>query len=137
MAYFADFKFELEREVRKPDVFCRADPAIVMISATLAANVYLREKGYTTRLVVVFMPDTVHVVCYVAETKSYLDYNCRKNSSPLVKCDGNLSAIARQYRSLLPVALAIRLGIHRSGRWTPTFRNDGISLIARAAPLGH
>ncbi len=93
MAYFADFKFELEREVRKPDVFLQSRSGDCDDFATLAANV-LREKGYTTRLVVVFMPDTVHVVCYVAETKSYLDYNCRKNSSPLVKCDGNLSAIA-------------------------------------------
>ncbi len=32
-----------------------------------------REKGYSTRLVAVFMPHDVHVVCYVAETNSYLD----------------------------------------------------------------
>ena len=93
ISYFSDFKFELEHDVRKPDVFLQSRAGDCDDFATLAATV-LHEKGYTTRLVAVFMPDTVHVVCYVAETKSYLDYNCRKNTSPLVKCDGSLSAIA-------------------------------------------
>ncbi len=93
MRYFADFKFELGREVRKPEVFLAAKAGDCDDFATLAADL-LREKGYTTRLVAVFMPRDVHVICYVKETNSYLDYNCRKKPSPLVKCDGELSAIA-------------------------------------------
>ncbi len=93
MSYFSDFKFQLGSEVRKPDVFLSSQAGDCDDFASLAAQV-LREKGYTTRLVAVFMPEAVHVVCYVAETNSYLDYNCRALASPLVKCDSSLSAIA-------------------------------------------
>ena len=92
MRHFADFKFELGRDVRKPETFLKNQAGDCDDFATLAANL-LHEKGYTTRLVVVYMAHDVHVVCYVAETNSYLDYNLRKRASPLVKCDGDLAAI--------------------------------------------
>jgi hypothetical protein len=102
MAHFADFKFELGGEVRKPETFLANRSGDCDDFATLAADL-LRERGYSTRLVVVFMPNDVHVVCYVAETNSYLDYNRRKQVSPLVKCKGELEAIAasvaRSFRS--------------------------------------
>ena len=93
MTHFADFKFELGREVRPPETFLANRAGDCDDFATLAADL-LREKGYSTRLVVVYMPHDVHVVCYVAETNSYLDYNRRKQASPLVKCKGELEAIA-------------------------------------------
>jgi len=93
MGYFADFKFAAAGDVRQPDTFLANRSGDCDDFATLAADV-LREKGYSTRLVVVFMPHDVHVVCFVAETNSYLDYNRRKQTSPLVKCDGDLAAIA-------------------------------------------
>ena len=91
--YFADFRFKLARDVRKPENFLATRSGDCDDFATLAADL-LREKGYTTRLVAVFMPDCVHVVCYVKEANSYLDYNCRKQVSPLAKCDEGLTAIA-------------------------------------------
>ncbi len=90
---FADFKFELSRTVRKPEIFLESKTGDCDDFATLAAEL-LHQKGYTTRLVAVYLPKDVHVVCYVAETNSYLDYNCRKKVAPLVKCDGKLAAIA-------------------------------------------
>jgi hypothetical protein len=93
MSYFADFKFELGRQVRQPETFLAKHSGDCDDFATLAADL-LREKGYSTRLVAVFMPHDVHVVCYVAETNSYLDYNRRKQASPLVKCDGDLAGVA-------------------------------------------
>jgi hypothetical protein len=93
MTHFADFKFELGRKVRPPDAFLASRSGDCDDFATLAADL-LREKGYSTRLVAVFMPNDVHVVCYVAETNSYLDYNRRKQPSPLVKCSSELAAIA-------------------------------------------
>jgi hypothetical protein len=102
MTHFADFKFALGRKVRSPDTFLSARSGDCDDFATLAADL-LREKGYSTRLVAVFMPHDVHVVCYVAETNSYLDYNRRKQASPLVKCKGELAVIAanvaRSFRS--------------------------------------
>src|SRR5204863_8474601 len=93
MKYFADFKFELGHDVRDPAAFLANQAGDCDDFATLAATV-LREKGYSTRLVVVYMAKDVHVVCYVAETHSYLDYNCRKQTAPLVKCEGALETIA-------------------------------------------
>ena len=93
MKYFADFRFQLGRDVREPEVFLASQSGDCDDFATLAASV-LREKGYSTRLVVVYMPNDVHVVCYVAETHGYLDYNCRKQTAPLVKSEGALEAIA-------------------------------------------
>ncbi|MCX6930424.1 MAG: hypothetical protein NT154_45550 [Verrucomicrobia bacterium] len=102
MARFADFKFELGRKVRSPDDFLSSRSGDCDDFATLAADL-LHEKGYSTRLVAVFMPNDVHVVCYVAETNCYLDYNRRKTPAPLVKCDSGLAAIAasvaRSFRS--------------------------------------
>lgn len=93
MTYFADFKFELSRQVRQPETFLANRSGDCDDFATLAAEL-LREKGYSTRLVAVFMPHDVHVVCYIAESHCYLDYNRRQQASPLVKCDGDLSAVA-------------------------------------------
>ena len=90
---FADFKFSLGRSVRKPETFLSARAGDCDDFATLAADV-LRQKGYTPRLIAVFMPREVHVVCYVAETKSYLDFNRRGQSSPLVSSTGELANIA-------------------------------------------
>jgi len=93
MKHFVHFKFELGRETRKPEAFLAKESGDCDDFATLAADV-LREKGYSTHLVAVFMPNDVHVVCYVGETGSYLDYNRRKEASPLVSCGRGLDAIA-------------------------------------------
>ncbi|HOX55322.1 MAG TPA: transglutaminase domain-containing protein [Candidatus Paceibacterota bacterium] len=93
IAYFADFKFEANRQVRQPEAFLASRSGDCDDFATLAADL-LREKGYSPRLVAVYMPNEVHVVCYVAETQSYLDYNRRRQPSPLVRCDGDLGVIA-------------------------------------------
>ncbi len=92
MKYVADFKFEPGRTVRKADEFLASQCGDCDDFATLAADL-LRERGYTTRLVAVFMAEEVHVICYVAEAGGYLDYNRRKEPSPLVKCGNDLSAI--------------------------------------------
>jgi hypothetical protein len=92
-AYFADFKFKLREKVQSPEAFLAAQDGDCDDYAILAADL-LKAKGYTTRLVVVFMPKDIHVVCYVAETKSYLDFNGRNSPTPTVACDEALCAIA-------------------------------------------
>lgn len=95
MKHFSHFKYSLARETRSPETFLTQEAGDCDDFATLAADL-LREKGYSTKVVAVFMPKEVHVVCYVAETGSYLDYNCRKQTSPLVKCGSELTTIADQ-----------------------------------------
>jgi hypothetical protein len=90
---FSDFKFQPGREVRQPGTFLEQKAGDCDDFATLASDV-LRAHGYSTRLVAVYMPNEVHVVCYVGETSSYLDFNRRKKTSPLVKCKSDLAAIA-------------------------------------------
>jgi hypothetical protein len=96
--YFADFDFNLGREVRQPEVFLEKKAGDCDDFATLAADL-LRERGYTTRLVVVYMHKDVHVVCYVAEVNGYLDYNRRKNGAPLIKCGAGLADVAASVAS--------------------------------------
>jgi hypothetical protein len=90
---FAEFKFKLFDGVQPREQFLSSRTGDCDDFATLAADV-LREKGYHTRLIAVFMPTQVHVVCVVEETKAYLDYNNRQKPQPLVSTDGTLSDIA-------------------------------------------
>jgi hypothetical protein len=94
-AYFKDFEFELLEEVQPPEIFLARRSGDCDDYATLAADI-LKEKGYTPKLVVVFMPRDVHVVCYIPETKSYLDYNLRNRNLRTVPSDGTLTDIAQK-----------------------------------------
>jgi hypothetical protein len=113
---FADFKFELGEDVQSPENFLASRSGDCDDFATLAADI-LRERGYSTHLVVVFMPRDVHVVCYVKETGAYLDFNLRSRAAPLVATDGSLSDIAlkvaRSFRSSWYCASEFR---YRNGR---------------------
>lgn len=93
--YFSEFKFVLHDQVQSPEVFLATQSGDCDDFATLAADV-LREKGYTARLVVVFMPKDIHVVCFVEETKCYLDYNLRNRCHPIVASDGTLTDLANK-----------------------------------------
>ena len=98
--YFANFKFELREELQPRDQFLKSEAGDCDDFATLAADV-LREKGYTTRLVVVFMKNDTHVVCYVKETGAFLDYNLRRNpTGRTVPANGQLSDIASKVARL-------------------------------------
>lgn len=91
--HFADFQFELREKVQSPEVFLANKRGDCDDFAVLASDV-LKLKGYTPRLVVVFMPKDIHVVCYIEETKSFLDFNRRNLSAPTVPSDGSLPDIA-------------------------------------------
>jgi hypothetical protein len=92
LEYFSDFKFQLREQVQTPETFLASKTGDCDDFASLAA-LLLREKGYTTRLVAVSMDRETHVVCYVAETKSYLDFNNRLERK-LVPSSGALEDIA-------------------------------------------
>ena len=92
-AKFAAFKFELRPEIQPPKKFLERRAGDCDDFATLAADV-LRARGYTPHLVEVRMPGYLHAVCYVAETRSYLDYNRRGSFRRAVPCNGSLTDIA-------------------------------------------
>jgi hypothetical protein len=92
---FAHFKYVLHAEVQPPETFLASECGDCDDFATLAAML-LREKGYTPRLIAVRMPGLTHVVCYVAESGSYLDYNNREFFRPLVKTKPEITEIANK-----------------------------------------
>lgn len=92
-SHFATFEFQLREKVQTPEAFLAAKNGDCDDYATLAADV-LRQRGYTPKLVVVFMPKDIHVVCYIPETKSYLDFNARNSDKPAIPSNGGLDEIA-------------------------------------------
>jgi hypothetical protein len=95
MGYFAQFKYKLRSTVQTPEAFLASETGDCDDFATLAAML-LKEKGYSTHLVAVFMEHDIHVVCYVEESKAYLDFNNRKKAEPLVVTSGALPDIAQK-----------------------------------------
>lgn len=93
-AFFRDFDFKFRAEVQSPEVFLATQSGDCDDYSTLAAMV-LKEKGYTPRLIAVRMPGVTHVVCYIEETGSYLDYNARGYFSRTVSSSREIEAIAR------------------------------------------
>ena len=93
--YFADFEFKFHAEVQDHEVFLATKSGDCDDYATLAAEV-LSRCGYTPRLIAVRMKGETHVVCYIQETESYLDYNCRQDAQKLVPCSPKLTDIAHK-----------------------------------------
>jgi hypothetical protein len=92
-ALFSDFKFKFHDDVQDHQVFLTSKSGDCDDYATLAADV-LASRGYTPRLIAVRMKGETHVVCYIEETKSYLDYNSRKDALKTVSCSTVLTDIA-------------------------------------------
>jgi len=95
MQLFADFEFKFHEEVQEHEQFLNSKSGDCDDFSTLAADILVRN-GYTPRLVAVRMKGETHVICYVEETKTYLDYNFRKERKPLIGSSGSLTDIARK-----------------------------------------
>jgi hypothetical protein len=90
---FADFAYKFHPEVQPHDQFLRTKSGDCDDFATVAAEI-LECHGYTPRMIAIRMKGETHVVCYIAEENGYLDYNTRKDASPIVPCSPEISAIA-------------------------------------------
>jgi hypothetical protein len=93
---FEDFKFELHMfDVQNPDDFLATRRGDCIDYAVLADHV-LKRRGYETRLIRVEMVgiDMGHAVCYVTESRAYLDYNNRKYVLNLERSGRTLREIA-------------------------------------------
>ena len=93
---FKEFKFVLQPfDVQNPNVFLKSQSGDCIDYAVLADHV-LGSKGYETRLIRVEMVGTNigHAVCYVTESKAYLDYNNRTYFVALKKCGPTIREIA-------------------------------------------
>jgi hypothetical protein len=93
-SFFRSFNFQFHAEIQSSEIFLGTESGDCDDYAILASNV-LRRHGYRPRLITIRMPEIVHVVCYIPETNSYLDYNLRAEGSGLVECRPEISEIAR------------------------------------------
>jgi len=92
--YFGDFDFEAHDYVQDPNAFLSARAGDCQDYATLADYV-LARRGYHTRLIHIRLVGRIaHAVCYVTESRGYLDYNDRVYFINLQKCGPRIRAIA-------------------------------------------
>jgi hypothetical protein len=92
-SYFRGFSFSFRKDVQRADAFLSTKKGDCDDYSILAAAI-LREKGYTPRLISIRMPGVTHVVCYIEETQSYLDYNFRGYTVAIGSSDNVLEKIA-------------------------------------------
>lgn len=92
--YFANFRFEYHPEVQPVDSFLRAERGDCDDYAILADEV-LRRRQFNTMLVHVRLAGaTAHAVCYVEQSRAYLDYNNRNVFFTLSRSSSSLREIA-------------------------------------------
>ena len=92
--HFENFTFEFIDYVQPPEVFLRERNGDCDDYAILAEFV-LKQRDFTPRLIHVRMVGRVaHAVCYVMESKAYLDYNNRRYSFPLERSGASIRDIA-------------------------------------------
>jgi len=93
---FEDFAFEMHPfDVQDPDEFLASRSGDCIDYAVLADYV-LKPRGYETRLIRVEMigANIGHAVCYVTESRAYLDYNNRKYFLNLARSGPTIREIA-------------------------------------------
>lgn len=93
---FVDFKFVLQPfDVQNPKVFLATRSGDCIDYAVLADFV-LGKKGYETRLIRIEMVglNVGHAVCYVTQSRAYLDYNNRAYFFNLQRCGPTIREIA-------------------------------------------
>jgi hypothetical protein len=93
---FEEFDFEYGRAVRSPEEFLASQAGDCDDYAILADYV-LSRRHFTTRLVrVVMVGLPAHDICYVVESKAYLDYNNRVYVRNLQRSGPSLREIANR-----------------------------------------
>lgn len=93
-AYFENFDYEFSPGVLPAEVFLRERRGDCDDYAILADYV-LTARKYDTRLIHIRMVGRIaHAVCYVSESRAYLDYNNRKYFLNLQRCGRTLREIA-------------------------------------------
>lgn len=95
--HFENFDYEFFSRVQRPEVFLSTRSGDCDDYALLADRI-LSKRNYTTRIVRVVLTGRRinHVVCYVEESKAYLDYNSRNYFLNLDRSGRTLREIAEK-----------------------------------------
>lgn len=93
--HFRNFRYVFHDEIQPPEVFLSTEAGDCDDYATLAASM-LGARGYHPKLFAIRMPGVTHVVCYILESSSYLDFNNRTYLSRLQHAKPDIHDIARK-----------------------------------------
>jgi hypothetical protein len=116
--HFEHFAYEPFVYVQNPNVFLRNRRGDCDDYAILADHV-LKQKGYGTRLIHVRMVGLVgHAVCYVTESRAYLDYNSRRYFINLDRSGPSIREIATK------VAASFKANWTSASQFTYSYRED-------------
>lgn len=119
---FEYFEYEFNTVVQAPDIFLARKKGDCDDYACLA-DLVLSRKGFGTRLVQVQLASMVdHAVCYVTESKAYLDYNNRRVFFTLAHCRPSLREIAGD--------VADSLDLNWTSAFEFTFSGDTKEIVA-------
>lgn len=91
--HFANFRYAFHADVQDSRDFLKTEAGDCDDYSTLAAS-ELAARGYHPRLISIRMKNVVHVVCYIAESNGYLDYNKRSHGTGIVPCGPDLASVA-------------------------------------------
>jgi hypothetical protein len=95
-AKFEHFIYEFAPEVQVPEIFLQRERGDCDDYAILADHV-LKKRGYVTRIIHIRLVGRVaHAVCYVEESKAFLDFNNRKYFMNLERSGRSLREIATE-----------------------------------------
>lgn len=116
--HFEDFRYEYGAPILPAEIFLARRAGDCDDYAVLADKV-LSRHGYGTRMIHVRMVGRVaHAVCYVTESKAYLDFNNRVYMMPLERSEASIREIATK------VAKSFRANWTSASEFTYTYEED-------------
>lgn len=116
--HFEGFRYEYGAPILPAEIFLARRAGDCDDYAVLADHV-LTHHGYETRMIHVRMVGRVaHAVCYVTETKAYLDFNNRVYMMPLERSGSSIRQIATK------VARSFRANWTSASEFTYTYEED-------------
>jgi hypothetical protein len=128
-SHFEDFAYQYHREIQPPEVFLTYKRGDCDDYAVLADRV-LKPKGFGTRLIQVKLAGQIdHAVCYINESRAYLDYNNRAVFFTLARSGDSLRSIATKVADSL------------DANWTSAFefefiggKKELVATVVKTAP---
>ena len=129
-AYFGDFAYEFNGPIQPPTAFLAREKGDCDDYSVLADHV-LSKHGYKTRLIHVRLTGRVaHAVCYVEESKAYLDFNNRAVFFTLTRSDPDLREIASK------VAKSLEASWTTASEFTYSYTTRRKTMIATVSQTG-
>ena len=129
-SYFGDFAYEFNGPIQSPSTFLARKKGDCDDYSVLADHV-LSKHGYKTRLIHVRLTGRVaHAVCYVEESRAYLDFNNRNVFFTLTRSSPDLREIASK------VAQSLEASWTTASEFTYSYATRRKTMIATVSQTG-